>query len=130
MLAHEYGHHVQNLLGTSDQVQPGERAEVRLGAPGAAGGLLRGGVGQPRREHADVLGQAADHRRHPGRREAALDAASRIGDDYIQRELGGGTVDTTQFTHGSSTQRQKWYTTGYRTGDPNQCNTFQTNDLG
>jgi predicted metalloprotease len=39
-------------------------------------------------------------------------------------------VDTTQFTHGSSAQRQRWYTTGYRAGDPNQCNTFQTNDLG
>ena len=130
VLAHEYGHHVQNLLGTSERVQPGEgpkSGSVRLelqadcyagvwanhaeNTPTSSGKPLITGVTQ-----ADV--------------NAALDAASRIGDDYIQRELGGGKVDTTQFTHGSSSQRQKWYTTGYRTGDPNQCNTFQTNDLG
>jgi predicted metalloprotease len=61
---------------------------------------------------------------------AALDAASRIGDDFIQRELGGGKVDTTQFSHGSSAQRQRWYNTGYESGDPNQCDTFGTDDLG
>jgi uncharacterized protein len=129
VLAHEYGHHVQNLLGTSARVQPGEgpkSGSVRLelqadcyagvwanhaeNTPTSSGRPLITGVTQT-----DVR--------------AALDAASRIGDDYIQRELGGGSVDTTQFTHGSSAQRQKWYTTGYRTGDPNQCNTFQTNDL-
>jgi predicted metalloprotease len=130
VLAHEYGHHVQNLLGTSARVQPGEgpkSGSVRLelqadcyagvwanhaeNTPTSSGKPLITGVSQ-----ADVS--------------AALDAASRIGDDYIQRELGGGNVDTTQFTHGSSAQRQRWYTTGYRTGDPNQCDTFQTNDLG
>ena len=60
----------------------------------------------------------------------ALDAASRIGDDYIQRELGGGQVDQSKFTHGSSAQRTKWLTTGYQTGDPNSCDTFSANDLG
>ncbi|MBY8853577.1 neutral zinc metallopeptidase, partial [Saccharothrix sp. MB29] len=44
--------------------------------------------------------------------------------------LGGGQVDTTQFTHGSSAQRQKWYTTGYDTGDPARCDTFGTDNLG
>ena len=48
----------------------------------------------------------------------ALDAAARIGDDYIQENLGGGTVDQEAFTHGSSEQRQKWFRTGYETGDP------------
>ncbi len=43
---------------------------------------------------------------------AALDTASRIGDDYIQSELGGGRVNESQFTHGTSAQRQKWYLTG------------------
>jgi uncharacterized protein len=61
---------------------------------------------------------------------AALDAAARIGDDFIQRELGGGRVDTTKFSHGSSAQRQKWFTTGLQTGDPARCNTFDTNNLG
>ena len=55
---------------------------------------------------------------------AALDTASRIGDDYIQTNLGGGRVDQSQFTHGTSAQREKWWRTGYQTGDPAQCNTF------
>ena len=60
----------------------------------------------------------------------ALDAAGRIGDDWIQKNLGNGTVNQKAFTHGSSAQRQKWFTIGYRTGNPDQCNTFDTNDLG
>ena len=60
----------------------------------------------------------------------ALDAAGRIGDDFIQRELGGGRVDQDAFTHGSSEQRRQWFTTGYETGDPTQCDTFATDDLG
>jgi hypothetical protein len=55
---------------------------------------------------------------------AALDTAARIGDDYIQSNLGGGRVNESQFTHGSSEQREKWWTTGYKTGDPAQCDTF------
>ena len=60
----------------------------------------------------------------------ALDAAARIGDDFIQRNLGSGRVDQNAFTHGSSEQRQKWFMTGYETGDPRQCDTFATDDLG
>jgi predicted metalloprotease len=60
----------------------------------------------------------------------ALDAAGRIGDDFIQRNLGTGRVDQNAFTHGTSAQRQKWFSTGYRTGDPGQCDTFATDDLG
>ena len=62
--------------------------------------------------------------------DAALDTAERIGDDYIQSNLGGGRVDQSQFTHGSSAQREKWFTTGFRTGDPARCDTFRTNNLG
>ena len=51
---------------------------------------------------------------------AALDTAARIGDDFIQTQLGGGRVDESQFSHGSSAQREKWCTTGYQTGDPAQ----------
>ena len=58
------------------------------------------------------------------------DAASRIGDDFIQKNLGGGRVDQNTFTHGTSEQRQKWFSTGYQSGDPNQCDTFGTDDLG
>jgi predicted metalloprotease len=60
----------------------------------------------------------------------ALDTAGRIGDDYIQRNLGSGRVDQGSFTHGTSAQRQKWFTTGYRSGDPRTCDTFSTNALG
>ncbi|MEU5690937.1 neutral zinc metallopeptidase [Actinosynnema sp. NPDC020468] len=130
VLAHEYGHHIQNLLGTSDRVtqESGPKSgSVRLelqadcyagawanhatSVPTASGKPLITGVTQE-----DVAN--------------ALDAAARIGDDYIQSKLGGGRVDTTQFTHGTSAQRQKWYTTGYQTGDPARCNTFDTDNLG
>jgi len=60
----------------------------------------------------------------------ALDAAGRIGDDWIQKNLGGGTVQQDKFTHGTSEQRRRWLTTGYQTGDPNACDTFSTNNLG
>jgi predicted metalloprotease len=60
----------------------------------------------------------------------ALDTAGRIGDDFIQQNLGGGRVDPDSFTHGSSEQRQRWFTTGYSSGDPAQCDTFSTDDLG
>ena len=60
----------------------------------------------------------------------ALDTAGRIGDDYIQKNLGSGTVNRATFTHGSSSQRKKWFTTGYRTGAPQQCDTFAANNLG
>lgn len=60
----------------------------------------------------------------------ALDAASRIGDDYIQKNLGSGSVNKGSFTHGTSAQREKWLTTGYRTGDPRSCDTFGATSLG
>jgi len=60
----------------------------------------------------------------------ALDAASRIGDDFIQKNLGSGRVDQNSFTHGTSAQREKWFTTGYQSGKPEACDTFGTNDLG
>jgi predicted metalloprotease len=60
----------------------------------------------------------------------AVDAAQRIGDDYIQGQLGGGTVDPDSFTHGTSAQRKRWLSTGFSSGDPTRCDTFRTNDLG
>ena len=62
--------------------------------------------------------------------DAALDTASRIGDDYIQSNLGGGRVDESQFSHGSSAQREKWFTTGLQSGDPDSCDTFAARSLG
>jgi uncharacterized protein len=130
VLAHEYGHHVQHLLGTSDQVGQASgptsgSVRLELQADCYAGAWANHATTTPTDSGKPLItGVTQDDVA------AALDAASRIGDDFIQRELGGGEVDTTQFTHGSSEQRQKWYSTGYQTGDPAQCDTFATDNLG
>lgn len=130
VLAHEYGHHIQNLLGTSDQVGQASGAEsgsvrLELQADCYAGAWANHATTTPAANGQPLITGVTNEDVA-----AALDAAARIGDDFIQRELGGGTVDTTQFTHGTSAQRQKWYTIGYQTGDPRQCDTFTTDDLG
>jgi uncharacterized protein len=130
VLAHEYGHHVQNLLGTearvktrqgptSDSVRLELQADCYAGVwadhatstPTASGKPLVKTITQQ-----DIAG--------------ALDAASRIGDDFIQRNLGSGQVNSSQFTHGTSAQREKWFTTGVQTGDPARCDTFGATNLG
>lgn len=60
----------------------------------------------------------------------AIDAAMRIGDDYIQTHLGDGSADPSTFTHGTSAQRKMWFSTGYRSGAPDACDTFHAKDLG
>jgi len=131
VLAHEYGHHVQDLLGTNQQVTPGETGpnsgsvRLELQADCYAGTWANHASTVPDDSGAPLIAEinADDISR-------ALDAASRIGDDFIQRNLGNGRVDQNAFTHGSSEQRQKWFTTGYQTGDPGRCDTFGTDDLG
>lgn len=132
VMAHEYGHHIQALLGTTSQVRPGEvgptsgavrlelQADCYAGVWANHATTVPNASGEPlivEVTKADVL--------------AALDTAARIGDDYIQTQLGGGQVDESQFSHGSSAQRELWYTTGYDTGDPTRCDTFARGvDLG
>ncbi len=131
VLAHEYGHHVQDLLGTE--------SKVRGGATGPSSGSVRlelqadcyAGVWA---HHAtttpDAGGQPLVSDITKDDISRALDTAGRIGDDYIQTHLGNGHVDKSQFTHGSSKQREKWFSTGYRTGTPGSCDTFAAGDLG
>jgi uncharacterized protein len=131
VLAHEYGHHVQDILGTNQQVTPGETGptsgsvRLELQADCYAGVWAEHAESVPtetgRPLITDITSDDVDR---------ALDAASRIGDDYIQRNLGSGRVDQSSFTHGTSAQREKWFSTGYSSGDPGRCDTFGTDSLG
>ncbi|MDQ1512986.1 MAG: uncharacterized protein QOC59_828 [Microbacteriaceae bacterium] len=131
VLAHEYGHHVQDLLGTSDQVQAGATGpksgsvRLELQADCYAGTWANHAETVP-----DASGQPLIQDITSDDISRALDTAGRIGDDFIQRNLGGGGVDPGSFTHGTSAQRQKWFSTGYKGGDPNKCDTFAAKDLG
>ncbi|WP_158888565.1 KPN_02809 family neutral zinc metallopeptidase [Amycolatopsis anabasis] len=130
VLAHEYGHHVQNLLGNSARAGKGSgpasgSVRLELQADCYAGVWANHAQTTPTESGKPLISEVTrdDINR-------ALDTAARIGDDYIQRELGGGRVDQSKFTHGTSAQREKWFTTGFSTGDPARCDTFNTRDLG
>ncbi|PRY51188.1 hypothetical protein LY71_102253 [Geodermatophilus tzadiensis] len=131
VLAHEYGHHVQNLLGANRLVTPGETGptsgtvRLELQADCYAGAWAHHAETVPDASGAPLIEEITQDDV-----DRALDTAGRIGDDFIQANLGGGTVDQDTFTHGSSEQRQRWFLTGYETGDPAQCDTFATDDLG
>jgi predicted metalloprotease len=132
VIAHEYGHHIQSLLGTSDRVQAGDTGptsgsvRLELQADCYAGVWANHATTVPTASGKPLIIDVTQDDVN-----AALDTAQRIGDDYIQTQLGGGRVDQSQFTHGSSQQREKWYSTGYSSGDPAKCDTFARGvDLG
>ena len=125
VIAHEVGHHVQTLLGITDNVASARRR----GGPQANAISVRVEL------QADCLaGIWAHHARQardilePGDLEEALNAASAIGDDRLQRQAQGRVAPET-FTHGSSRQRVTWFGRGYESGDMRQCDTFKTNEL-
>ena len=130
VIAHEYAHHVQNLLGTNRQVTPGETGptsgtvRLELQADCYAGAWANHAETVPDDSGAPLIEEITDDDI-----DRALDAAARIGDDFIQRNLGTGTVNQDAFSHGSSEQRMRWFRTGYDTGDPRSCDTFATDDL-
>jgi predicted metalloprotease len=119
VLAHEIGHHVQNLLGVDDKVRQAQR-----GDPSSANSL------SVRMElqadcFAGVWGHSTQQRDllEEGDIDEALNAASAIGDDRLQRQS-TGTVNPDSFTHGTSAQRQEWFRRGFESGKPEVCNTF------
>ena len=130
VLAHEYGHHVQDLLGTTARVKPGDSGptsgsvRLELQADCYAGVWANHATTVP-----DASGQPLITEISQDDINQALDTAGRIGDDYIQTNLGNGQVKQSQFTHGTSAQRQRWFLAGYRSGNPRTCNTFGTNNL-
>lgn len=126
VIAHEVGHHVQNLTGVSDQVQ---QASAR--ASRAEGNALSVRLELQADCYAGVWAHQArgkDFDFEPGDVEEALAAASAIGDDRLQREAQGHVVPES-FTHGTSEQRVRWFRRGLDTGDVNQCDTFNTRSL-
>jgi len=121
VIAHEIGHHVQNLLGISGQVHA---MKQQLGE--AEGNALSVRLELQADCFAGVWANRADRARNileSGDVEEALNAASAIGDDTLQKQSGGAVVPES-FTHGTSAQRQKWFRAGLQSGDPDQCNTF------
>ncbi|HEV7733341.1 MAG TPA: neutral zinc metallopeptidase [Candidatus Binatia bacterium] len=119
VLAHEIGHHVQNVLGIERQVRALQQQRPELRNELSVRLELQADC------YAGVWGFAADQRDvlEPGDIAEGLRAASAIGDDRIQR-MQTGTVQPESFTHGSSAQRVEWLQKGLRSGDPKACDTF------
>ena len=126
VIAHEVGHHVQQLLGIADKVhQTKQRVSEREGNALSVRMELQADC------LSGVWGKRTDTMKNvlePGDLEAALTAASAIGDDRLQQQSQGRIVPES-FTHGSSEQRVRWFRKGFETGDMNQCNTFKADRL-
>lgn len=122
VIAHEYGHHISNLTGVLDRVQQAgnqtgpnsPQVKLELQADCYAGVWLANAARDVRSPIASI--SSDDVLR-------AADAARAVGDDRIQ-EQATGRVDRESWTHGSAAQRETWLAKGFKTGDPNQCNTF------
>ena len=126
VIAHEVGHHVQKLLGIMDQVEA-----VRQRVSERQGNAIQVRVELQADCFAGVWANKTQEAKkifEPGDIESALNAASAIGDDRIQKQTQGYVVPDS-FTHGSSEQRVRWFKRGYQTGDLRQCDTFNADDL-
>ncbi len=126
VIAHEVGHHVQNLLGISgkmDQMR-GRVSKVEYNALSVRLELQADCFAGVWAHHAQSARQILEQ----GDVEEAMNAAAKIGDDALQRG-GGGAVVPESFTHGTSAQRQRWFDAGLRTGSVKACDTFSAKNL-
>jgi len=126
VVAHEVGHHVQNLRGISTQVH-----ELQQRVDEVEGNQLSVRLELQADCYAGLWAHRADKYAailEPGDIEEAMTAASAVGDDRLQRSAGRGVVPDS-FTHGSSEQRQRWFQRGFETGSLEACDTFKAADL-
>jgi uncharacterized protein len=125
VIAHEVGHHVQNLLGISQQVQAAQQrsSEKEANELSVRTELQADYFAGVWAHHAQKKGIL-----EVGDLEEALNAASAIGDDKLQQQSQGYVVPD-GFTHGTSEQRYRWFKKGFDSGDPDQGNTFQIDNL-
>ena len=126
VIAHEIGHHVQNLLGVDAKV---EQARRRLSE--TENNALSVRVELQADCYAGLWAKKANESRailQNGDVESAMNAAAKIGDDALQRQS-TGRVRPDSFTHGTSEQRQRWFNTGLQTGSVKSCDTFSTRQL-
>ena len=126
VIAHEVGHHVQSLLGISGEVrrkrqQMGEAEANQLSVRLELQADCLAGVWAYRANKARSMLESGDI-------DEALNAASAIGDDTLQKQ-GNGTVVPESFTHGTSAQRRRWFRNGFSNGNPDDCDTFNAEQL-
>ena len=115
VLAHEYGHHVQNLLGINDQVR-----KAQDGASNTEANALSVQMELQADCFAGVWAKDVYDRLETGDLDEAIDAVHAVGDDAIS----GSNANQESFTHGTSAQRKQWFTTGFESGDAGACDTF------
>jgi uncharacterized protein len=124
VIAHEFGHHIQNILGTTDRVDRGRRSgansmpvalELQADCYAGVWGHMASQGGRLRAGRVEL---------EPGDAEEALRAAAAIGDDRLQK-MATGRVQPERFTHGTSAQRMQWFSRGMESGDPAKCDTFR-----
>jgi predicted metalloprotease len=123
VMAHEYGHHVQNLVGTSDQVNEAQRRNPPMANRLSVALELQADC------YAGVWAARNKDKIEPGDIEEGLTAAHQIGDDTLMASAGRTPVEAA-FTHGSSAQRMQWLRKGLETGNEDACDTFRVRSSG